>query len=89
MLVSGSDVAPNGFTVLNLDEQIELESILVLKQVVEHFKELKLEEETKWSIELLKPKRHFPVPSDIDISRAQTPKPIDEVRVLKISLNVV
>jgi len=37
---------------------------------------IRVDEHAKWKLEILKPKRKVPVPSDIEISRSQTPKPI-------------
>ncbi|KAI6175903.1 Formate--tetrahydrofolate ligase [Aphelenchoides bicaudatus] len=48
----------------------------IFENTLKQWNWLEADEDSEWKLEPLKPKLQKPVPSDIEISRAQTPKPV-------------
>lgn len=48
----------------------------IFENILKQWNRVNADGNSNWKLEILKPKRVTPVPSDIEISRAQTPKPV-------------
>jgi 5,10-methylene-tetrahydrofolate dehydrogenase/methenyl tetrahydrofolate cyclohydrolase len=58
----------------------KVHAAVLFENILRQWHLMKTDADSSWSLEILKPKRKNPVPSDIEISRAQAPKQIVTVR---------